>query len=423
MAKNQDITIEGSLPVVLSNGLNTNKAVDFSGSPLVNLPVNTVIAGVGNLVDTSSIQTLTNKTLANPTTITGAVISGATIGTSTVNGVTLSSTGSASLFLTQAGTYVSASAGNLTGVVTSIGTVTSFGTFTSATLASALSDETGSGSAVFATSPTLVTPALGTPTALVGTNISGTATSLTSGITNALASATTTVNVSSATAPTSGQVLTATSNTTATWQTSGAGIPTMKIATIFDVAARFTVVSTGSPSNSFTSNGYHMTTVGGGAAGTNISLGIISGSTFNVFDNNPIATWCANMEDVTSNSGTQFLIGAIGVSSNTITAKHVGFLILLTGLYASNADGTTQTISSSLATLNPGDTVSLKIAVTATLITFYYSINGGAYATTTSSTHIPTGQTSGQNAIVSVYNYATAANNHVIDAYSMTYER
>lgn len=173
MAKNQDITIEGSLPVVLSNGLNTNKAVDFSGAPSVNLPVNTVIAGVGNLVDTSSVQTLTNKTLANPTTITGAVISGSTIGTSTVNGVTLSSTGSSSLFLTQAGTYVSASAGNLTGVVTSVGTVTSFGTFTSASLAAALSDETGSGSAVFATSPTLVTPALGTPTALVLTNATG----------------------------------------------------------------------------------------------------------------------------------------------------------------------------------------------------------------------------------------------------------
>ena len=52
---------------------------------------------------------------------------------------------------------------------------------TSAQLASVISDETGSGSLVFATSPTLVTPALGTPSALVGTNISGTAASLTVG--------------------------------------------------------------------------------------------------------------------------------------------------------------------------------------------------------------------------------------------------
>jgi hypothetical protein len=39
----------------------------------------------------------------------------------------------------------------------------------------ALTDETGTGANVFATSPTLVTPALGTPSALVGTNITGTA--------------------------------------------------------------------------------------------------------------------------------------------------------------------------------------------------------------------------------------------------------
>ena len=41
--------------------------------------------------------------------------------------------------------------------------------------ASAVTDETGSGALVFGTSPTLVTPALGTPSALVGTNITGTA--------------------------------------------------------------------------------------------------------------------------------------------------------------------------------------------------------------------------------------------------------
>ena len=51
----------------------------------------------------------------------------------------------------------------MTGAVTSVGNATSLGSFTSANLATALTDETGTGSAVFATSPTLVTPALGTP--------------------------------------------------------------------------------------------------------------------------------------------------------------------------------------------------------------------------------------------------------------------
>ena len=47
------------------------------------------------------------------------------------------------------------------------------GSFSSANLAAALTDETGSGAAVFATSPTLVTPALGTPSSGVATNITG----------------------------------------------------------------------------------------------------------------------------------------------------------------------------------------------------------------------------------------------------------
>jgi hypothetical protein len=52
---------------------------------------------------------------------------------------------------------------------------------TSAELAGVISDETGTGSLVFASSPTLVTPDLGTPSALVGTNITGTAAGLTAG--------------------------------------------------------------------------------------------------------------------------------------------------------------------------------------------------------------------------------------------------
>lgn len=70
---------------------------------------------------------------------------------------------------------------NLTGEVTSVGNAASLGSFTSSSLSGALTNETGTGAAVFATSPTLVTPALGTPSALVGTNITGTASGLTAG--------------------------------------------------------------------------------------------------------------------------------------------------------------------------------------------------------------------------------------------------
>ena len=47
------------------------------------------------------------------------------------------------------------------------------GSFSSANLLGALTDETGTGSAVFATSPTLVTPILGTPTSATLTNATG----------------------------------------------------------------------------------------------------------------------------------------------------------------------------------------------------------------------------------------------------------
>lgn len=62
---------------------------------------------------------------------------------------------------------------NLTGAVTSLGSATSLGSFTSADLATALTDETGSGAAVFANTPTLVTPILGTPTSGTLTNCTG----------------------------------------------------------------------------------------------------------------------------------------------------------------------------------------------------------------------------------------------------------
>ena len=59
---------------------------------------------------------------------------------------------------------------NLTGAITSVNTTTSLGSFTSLQLLTALSDETGSGANVFATSPTLVTPVLGTPASGTLTN-------------------------------------------------------------------------------------------------------------------------------------------------------------------------------------------------------------------------------------------------------------
>jgi hypothetical protein len=98
--------------------------------------------------------------------------------------------------------FYSTNISNLTGAVTSLGNVTSLGSFTSSQLLGALTDETGTGVAVFATSPTLITPALGTPTALVGTNITGTAAGLSIGGSAATATTATTATTASALATT-----------------------------------------------------------------------------------------------------------------------------------------------------------------------------------------------------------------------------
>jgi hypothetical protein len=104
---------------------------------------------------------------------------GTGVGTSTGSGNNVLST-SPTLVTPILGTPTSATLTNATGLpiatgVSGLGTgvATFLATPSSANLRSALTDETGTGSAVFATSPTLVTPALGTPSSAVLTNATG----------------------------------------------------------------------------------------------------------------------------------------------------------------------------------------------------------------------------------------------------------
>ena len=113
-----------------------------------------VLAPTGSAANLTSFPTFNQNTTGNAATVTtNANLTG---------GVT--SVGNAATVVTNA---------NLTGVVTSVGNATSLGSFSSANLISALTDETGTGSAVFATSPTLVTPNLGVPSFVTLTSATG----------------------------------------------------------------------------------------------------------------------------------------------------------------------------------------------------------------------------------------------------------
>jgi len=119
-------------------------------------------AATGDVTLTGT-QTLTNKTLTSPTLTTPALGTPAsgTLTNCTFPTLNQNTTGNAATVTTNA---------NLTGHITSVGNEAVLGSFTSAQLATALTDETGTGANVFATSPTLVTPALGTPSSGILTN-------------------------------------------------------------------------------------------------------------------------------------------------------------------------------------------------------------------------------------------------------------
>jgi hypothetical protein len=203
-------------------------------------------------------------------------------GTGTVNGITLTGTVTSSGNLTLGGALTGVDlTSQVTGTlpvanggtgITSLGSgvATFLGTPSSANLLAAVTDETGTGALVFATSPTLVTPALGTPASGVMTNVTGTASGLTAG--NVTTNANLTGHVTSVGNAAVLGSFTSSQLATALTDETGSG------AAVFGTSPAITTSLT-TPSTSFDLINTTATTVNFAGAATALSIGAATGTT------------------------------------------------------------------------------------------------------------------------------------------------
>lgn len=149
-----------------------------------NVTVSTITGNAGTATALQTARNINGVAFDGSANITVTAAAGTLSGATLASGVTASSLtsfgASPSLTTPLLGTPTSGTLTNCTGLpiasgISGLGTgiATFLATPSSANLAAAVTNETGSGALVFATSPTLVTPALGTPTALVLTSATG----------------------------------------------------------------------------------------------------------------------------------------------------------------------------------------------------------------------------------------------------------
>ncbi len=211
----------------------------------------------------------------------------------------------------------------------------------------------------------------------------------------------------------------------ATWATPTAtASASIKFATMFETAGRFST-NHASGTATFGTSGVSLDTTSTGSRRAHIySSATVPGAAFAAYAGSPAFAASVYLQTIGTTGHFAAGIGDMSGGPST-TTNHAGFFIQTasgtTNLFASNANGTTQTKSSSLTTFAAGDMVDLYLKFNGTSsIDFYWRKNNGSWSSATNqSTNIPTGNES-------IYMGVLAANTtgqFVAIFQSSTYER
>lgn len=198
----------------------------------------------------------------------------------------------------------------------------------------------------------------------------------------------------------------------------------VRFATMFESSSRW-ATNHASGSASFDTDGVSLDTTATGSRRAHIyTSNSLAGANFKAYTGSPSFRCSFAPTTIGTTGHTAVGIGDMS-GGTTTTTNHAGFFLQTAAgvhsLYASNANGTTQTKSAALTTVSAGNVIDVYLKINSTSsIDYYWRVNGAAWSSvTTHSTNIP----SANEAIYMGFLVANTTGQFVSKMLSATYER